>query len=118
MPRPTRETFWNFRARGRPLGPEIEARARALVDSLTGEPNGEGRWETVRRRVEDEILAPLWRDGRLVGWEPEDALFVRCDRTTMTQADVDAGRLVTLVGIAEARPAEFHVIRIDRLPAA
>ena len=36
----------------------------------------------------------------------------------MTQADVDAGRLVTLVGIAEARPAEFHVIRIDRLPAA
>jgi phage tail sheath protein FI len=119
MPWPTlREIVCRFRARRRPLGSEIEERAGALVDSLTGEPNGEALWETVRRRVADEILFPLWREGRLLGSRPEEAFFVRCDRTTMTQADVDAGRLVALVGFAEARPAEFQLIRIERLLAA
>ena len=87
-------------------------------DELAGERNDEPLWETVRRRVADGLLFPLWREGRLQGSKPEEAFFVRCDRTTMTQADLDAGRLVALVGFAPLRPAEFVIVRIDRVLAA
>jgi len=98
----------------RSLGAEIEARAGAVLDSLAGEPNAEPLWETVRRRIGDAILFPLWREGRLLGSKPDEAFFVRCDRTTMTQGDLDAGRLVALVGFASLRPAEFEIVRIVR----
>ncbi len=45
------------------------------------------------------------------------ACFVRCDRTTMTQDDIDNGRLVCHVGVAAVRPAEFAIIRIGRWTA-
>lgn len=45
------------------------------------------------------------------------AFFVRCDRTTMTQDDIDNGRLVCHVGVAAVRPAEFVIIRIGRWTA-
>ena len=77
------------------------------------EPNDESLWTKVREQVED-FLQTLWRDGRLVGTRPEEAFFVRCDRTTMTQDDLDNGRLVVLVGIAPVRPAEFVIIRIGQ----
>jgi uncharacterized protein len=104
--------------RRRPLEGEIETRVQAILDELVGEPNGDGLWQTVRRRIEAEILLPLWREGRLQGTKADEAFFVRCDRTTMTQADLDAGRLVVLVGHAPLRPAEFVIVRIDRLLAA
>ncbi len=50
--------------------------------------------------------------GALLGDKPEQAFFVRCDRTTMTQEDIDNGRLVMLVGVAAVKPAEFVLIRI------
>jgi uncharacterized protein len=76
------------------------------------EPNGERLWSEVRRRVEAFMLT-LFRQGALEGTRPEDAYFVRCDRTTMTQNDIDNGRLVILVGFAPVRPAEFIVFRIE-----
>jgi uncharacterized protein len=57
-------------------------------------------------------LTTRWREGALLGQRAEDAFFVRCDRSTMTQADIDAGRLVCEVGIAPLKPAEFVIIRI------
>jgi phage tail sheath protein FI len=42
----------------------------------------------------------------------QEAFFCRCDRTTMTQDDLDSGRLVCVVGVAIVRPAEFVVLRI------
>lgn len=110
--------FVRLFVRRRPLEGELETRVGGLLDELADEPNAEPLWQTVRRRTEEEILVPLWRDGRLQGTKPEEAFFVRCDRTTMTQADLDAGRLVVLVGHAPVRPAEFVVVRIDRLLAA
>jgi len=53
-----------------------------------------------------------WQSGALQGSKPEQAYFVRCDRSTMTQNDLDNGRLVCLIGIASVRPAEFVMIRI------
>jgi len=47
--------------------------------------------------------------GALLGEKPEKAYFVKCDRSTMSQNDLDNGRLVCLVGVAPLRPAEFVI---------
>ncbi len=77
------------------------------------EPNNERLWARVREQVA-EFLTTLWRNGRLVGTKAEAAFFVKCDQSTMTQDEVDDGRLVVLVGIATARPAEFVILRIGQ----
>ena len=77
------------------------------------EPNGERLWANVRRTVEDFLLNE-WQMGALLGDKPEKAYFVRCDRTTMTQNDLDNGRLVCLVGVAAIKPAEFVIFRIGQ----
>lgn len=80
------------------------------------EPNDTRLWQQVRHAIED-FLTTLWRSGALVGTTPREAFFVRCDRTTMTQNDLDNGRLVALVGVAPVRPAEFVVVRIGQRTA-
>jgi uncharacterized protein len=75
------------------------------------EPNGEALWAAVRRNIENFLLNE-WRNGALTGDKPELAFFVRCDRSTMTQSDLDAGKLICLVGVAPLRPAEFVIVRI------
>jgi uncharacterized protein len=77
------------------------------------ESNGDRLWENVRRTVEDFLLNE-WKSGRLMGLKPEEAYFVRCDRTTMTQNDIDNGRLICLIGVAPLRPAEFVIFRIGQ----
>jgi Bacteriophage tail sheath protein len=62
-------------------------------------------------------LTARWRDEALAGATPEQAFFVRCDRSTMTQDDIDAGRLVCVVGVAPVRPAELVVLRIGQWTA-
>jgi phage tail sheath protein FI len=76
------------------------------------EPNGENLWREVRRSVE-AFMSSLFQQGAFAATTAEDAYFVRCDRTTMTQDDIDNGRLVIVVGFAPHRPAEFVVIRIN-----
>ncbi len=76
------------------------------------EPNGEPLWATARRSVED-FLQRLFRDGALPAPTADQAYFVKCDRTTMTEADIAAGRLVLLVGFAPVKPAEFVILRIE-----
>ncbi len=80
------------------------------------EPNDESLWERVRAAISDFFLAEF-RRGPLTGEEPEDAFFVRYDRSTMSQEDLDSGRLVCLVGVAPLRPAEFVEIEIGRWTA-
>jgi hypothetical protein len=77
------------------------------------EPNGDKLWDQVRRSIQ-EFLLNEWQAGALLGTKPEEAFFVRCDRTTMTQSDIDNGRLVCLVGVAALRPAEFVIFRIGQ----
>jgi phage tail sheath protein FI len=77
------------------------------------EPQGERLWSAVRRVIED-FLFNEWQGGALLGDKPERAFFVRCDRSTMTQNDIDNGRLICLVGIAPLKPAEFLIFRIGQ----
>jgi phage tail sheath protein FI len=80
------------------------------------EANGEALWANVRRTIED-FLFNEWQMGALLGDKPEKAFFVRCDRSTMTQNDLDNGRLVCLIGVAPLRPAEFVIFRIGQWTA-
>jgi phage tail sheath protein FI len=80
------------------------------------EPNGEALWGNVRRTIEDFMLNE-WQMGALLGDKPEKAFFVKCDRSTMTQNDLDNGRLVCLIGLAPLRPAEFVIFRIGQWTA-
>jgi len=59
-------------------------------------------------------LFQLFRQGMFPAQKPEQAYFVRCGRDTMTQADIDAGRVILMIGIALLKPAEFIMIRIER----
>ena len=89
----------------------IESSLDAGLHWTVLESNTERTWAVVRRSVED-FLDGLWRAGALAGARREQATFVRCDRTTMTQADSDAGRLIVEIGVAPVRPAEFIVVRL------
>lgn len=80
------------------------------------EPNGERLWANVRQTVED-FLYNEWFNGRLLGSTPKSAYFVRCDRSTMTQNDLDNGRLVCEIGVAPLKPAEFVIFRIGQKTA-
>jgi phage tail sheath protein FI len=80
------------------------------------EPNNERLWRSIRQGIEDFLLA-TWRTGALMGTKPEEAFFVRCDRTTMTQNDLDNGRLICLIGVAPTYPAEFVIFRIGQWTA-
>lgn len=79
------------------------------------EPNGEQLWDNVRATVES-FLYNEWRNGRLLGSD-KTAFFVRCDRGTMTQNDIDNGRLVCEIGVAALKPAEFVIFRIGQKTA-
>jgi phage tail sheath protein FI len=77
------------------------------------EPNDEPLWAKVRVAV-GAFLTGLFRQGAFAAQTIDDAYFVRCDRTTMTQADLELGNLNIQVGFAPLKPAEFVVIRIGQ----
>jgi phage tail sheath protein FI len=80
------------------------------------EPNAEPLWAKIRRTVADFLMSE-WRSGSLPGSRPEEAFSVKCDRSTMTQADIDGGRLICVVGVAAVRRAEFIIFRIGQWTA-
>ena len=80
------------------------------------EPNGERLWSNIRDTVSD-FLVNEWRSGALLGTSTKEAFFVRCDRSTMDQNDLDNGRLVCLIGVAVVKPAEFVIFRVGQKTA-
>lgn len=75
-------------------------------------PNIEILWTNIQQTISDFLLNE-WRKGSLVGSKVEEAFFVKCDRSTMTQHDIDNGRVVCLIGLAIVKPAEFMVFRLE-----
>jgi len=78
------------------------------------EPNNEMLWARVRQTI-NQFLTGVWKDGALMGLNQDEAFFVKCDRTTMTQDDIDNGRLIVLIGVAPVKPAEFVIFRIAQV---
>lgn len=77
------------------------------------EPNNANLWQLVIQSVND-FLYKSWKAGALLGSKPDQAYFVRCDRSTMSADDIRHGRLVCLVGVALTKPAEFVTFKIEQ----
>lgn len=78
------------------------------------EPNDEKLWARMKQTI-NQFLTRVWRDGALMGSTQDEAFFVKCDRTTMTQDDIDNGRLIMVIGVAPVKPAEFVIFRIAQV---
>jgi len=91
----------------------VEESIRANTNWVVFEPNSEVLWGRVKRTIET-FLATCWRDGALAGTSPDQAFYVECGPTTMTQDDIDNGRLICEIGIAPVKPAEFVIFRITQ----
>ena len=89
----------------------VEASIASGLTWVAGRRNDEATWAVVRTAT-DAFLRGLWSRGALVGASPTQAWFVRCDRTTMSPADLDAGRTVVSIGLATTRADEFTILRI------
>jgi phage tail sheath protein FI len=78
------------------------------------EPNDEPLWAQIRLNA-GAFMHNLFRQGAFQGNTPDKAYFVRCDKETTTQNDVDRGIVNILVGFAPLKPAEFVVIKIQQI---
>jgi phage tail sheath protein FI len=81
------------------------------------EPNDEPLWAQIRLNV-GTFLNDLFRQGAFQGTTPREAYFVKCDRETTTQSDIDRGIVNIHVGFAPLKPAEFVVIRLQQIAGA
>lgn len=86
------------------------------VQWVVFEPNSEPTWDRLRRSISN-FLESVWRSGALMGTQPEEAFYVHCDRTTMTQQEIDTGQLVCYIGLAAVKPAEFVILRYSHKTA-
>jgi phage tail sheath protein FI len=77
------------------------------------EPNDQTLWNRLIQSVSN-FLTTVWREGGLMGSKAEEAFFVKCGYDTMSQDDIQNGRLIMLVGVAPVFPAEFVIIRIGQ----
>ena len=94
----------------------IEESIRANTNWAVFEPNDEVLWVRVQRTI-SVFLENLWRGGSLAGTAPEEAFFVNIGRDTMSQDDIDNGRLICVIGVAPVKPAEFVIFRISQKTA-
>jgi len=95
----------------------VEETIKASTNWVVFEPNSQVLWGRVTRTI-SSFLATCWRDGALAGATPDQAFFVECGPTTMTQDDIDNGRLICQIGIAPVKPAEFVIFRITQKTAS
>jgi uncharacterized protein len=79
--------------------------SRQLGEDITFEPSGEELWGRIRDQI-GSLLLSLWHAGALRGKTPDDAFSVRCDRSTMTQNDIDNGKVIVSVQFDPAIPIE------------
>lgn len=91
----------------------IEESIKANTNWAVFEPNDEVLWVRVKRTI-DVFLTGLWRTGALAGSAPSEAFFVNVGRNTMSQDDIDNGRLICVIGVAPVKPAEFVIFRISQ----
>jgi phage tail sheath protein FI len=92
--------------------------ARESIDEGTQwvifEPNTPKLWQSIKRNVGDFLLGQ-WRIGALFGETPEKAFFVKCDADTNPPDVRELGQVVTEIGVAITKPAEFVIFRVQQI---
>ena len=88
------------------------------MQTMVFEPNNQPTWQKVSAAIENYLYS-LWCQGALAGATPAEAYFVQIGLdVTMTQDDIDQGKMIVQVGMAAARPAEFIVLQFTQNVAA
>lgn len=108
-------TLWKY-VNVRRLFIFLEESIKAGTNWVVFEPNDEQLWARVSRTI-DAFLTRVWRDGALMGGSPSEAFYINIGRSTMTQDDIDNGRLICVIGVAPVKPAEFVIFRITQKTA-
>lgn len=91
----------------------LEETIKANTNWVVFEPNDEFLWLRVQNTI-SLFLESVWKSGALVGSSASDAFFVNIGRSTMSQDDIDNGRLICVIGVAPVKPAEFVIFRITQ----
>ena len=77
------------------------------------EPNTPALWQRINRTLTD-FLTNEWRAGALFGETAKQAFYVKCDADTNPAAERELGRVITEIGVAIVKPAEFVIFRIQQ----
>ncbi|MHA1066706.1 phage tail sheath family protein [Enterobacter ludwigii] len=92
----------------------VEKDIKETMQSMMYEPNSQPTWERVRSAI-NNYLYGLWRQGGLAGAKAEEAYFVQVGKgVTMTEADINEGKMIVKVGMAAVRPAEFIILQFTQ----
>jgi hypothetical protein len=77
------------------------------------EPNDVRLWNRIVATL-NLFMNSLFQSNVLAGAKPEQAFFVKCDEETNPPESIERGQVITLIGFAPARPAEFVLVTIKR----
>ena len=92
----------------------IEESLYRATQWIVFEPNDEPLWSQIRLNI-GAFMHDLFRKGAFQGITPKDAYFVKCDKDTTTQSDINLGIVNIVVGFAPLKPAEFVVIKLQQM---
>jgi uncharacterized protein len=92
----------------------IEESLYRALQWVVFEPNDEPLWAQIRLNV-GAFMNSIFRQGAFQGTTPREAYFVKCNKDTTTQNDIDRGIVNILVGFAPLKPAEFVVIKLQQI---
>jgi phage tail sheath protein FI len=98
----------------RRLALNIEESLFRGIQWVVFEPNDEPLWAQIRLNV-GAFMQNLFRQGAFQGQTPRDAYFVKCDKETTTQNDINLGVVNIVVGFAPLKPAEFVVLKLQQM---
>jgi len=94
----------------------VETSIERATQWVVFEPNDSKLWKRVARTI-TSFLTLVWRNGALMGEQPEKAFYVKCDEETNPPEVIDVGQLIVEIGLAPVKPAEFVIFRIGQMPA-
>jgi phage tail sheath protein FI len=78
------------------------------------EPNDEPLWSSIRINITSFMIG-LYRQGAFQGATPNDAFYVKCDKDTTTQNDINRGIVNIEIGFAPLKPAEFVILKFKQI---
>ena len=92
----------------------VERDIKKALNKLVFEPNSQPTWQRVKAAV-DIYLHGLWQQGALVGNTSAEAWFVQVGKDlTMTQEEINQGKMIIKIGLAAVRPAEFIILQFSQ----
>lgn len=106
------DTEWNY-VPVRRIGIFLRVSIYRGIQWAVFEPNDEELWSQLRLNI-GSFMMTLYRQGAFQGSMPSQAFFVKCDKETTTQDDINLGIVNVLVGFAPLKPAEFVIVKISQ----